>query len=290
MLPALAEQPLVCVTAIASRSTERARELSGRFGAAPVTGYARLLERADVEAVYVALPTALHAEWTLRALDAGKHVLCEKPFATDPVDARTAAALAEKRGLLLMEAFMFLHHGQHAAVRRMLDDGAIGDLRVFTAEFAIPALADGRPAAFLPDVAAHPIRAARLFLGSPLSVDGAHEFGALLSTPDGRIAHLTYGVDHAYLNRYRLWGARGSLTLDRVFSTTDDHPPRLTIEREGRTEVVELEPDAQFRNMAGAFAGAIRSGHGFAEHARDLLAQAELTERINRAAVRSTQL
>ncbi|MFD1277037.1 Gfo/Idh/MocA family protein [Streptomyces kaempferi] len=123
MLPSMARQPLVEVSAVASRSLDRARAFTDRFGGTPVAGYARLLERADVDAVYVPLPPELHAQWTLRALEAGKHVLCEKPFALRQADADKAVALARERGLLLMESFMFLHHSQHAHVRRSWTTG-----------------------------------------------------------------------------------------------------------------------------------------------------------------------
>ncbi|TXS05314.1 gfo/Idh/MocA family oxidoreductase [Streptomyces sp. col6] len=300
-LPSLERQPLVEVTAVASRRIERAREFSERFGGAAVEGYERLLERDDVDAVYIPLPPALHAEWTLRALAAGKHVWCEKPFATDLAEAEKAVAAARERGLLLMENFMFLHHSQHARVRELVADGLIGEVQLFASEFGIPLqpAADGsgglRRASTLPEVAAYPLRAAQLFLGPGLRVAGAQvrpasahgpspAGSALLESPDGIAAQLSYGVEHAYRSGYELWGSRGRVRLERAFSTPDEYTPVLKVERDGRAEEIALAPDQHFTNTAGVFARTVLQDQDFAPHAEAVLAHARLVEEVQRAA------
>ncbi|MER7675920.1 Gfo/Idh/MocA family oxidoreductase [Streptomyces sp. NPDC096934] len=299
MLPSMARQPLVEVTAVASRTPARARAFTDRFGGTPVTGYARLLEREDVDAVYLPLPPELHAQWTLRALAAGKHVLCEKPFALRYADADKAVCLARERGLLLMESFMFLHHSQHARVRRLLDDGLIGELQLFGSEFGIPLRreSDGthRRASTLPEVAAYPLRAARLFLGPGLRVAGAHvraagphgpapAGGALLTAPSGAAAQLAYGVEHAYRSGYDLWGSQGRLRLERAFSTPDEHVPVLHVERGSAVEEIRLAPDAHFTNIAGVFARAVLDGEDFTPHTEAVLDHARLVDEVEQAA------
>ncbi|GGJ51482.1 Gfo/Idh/MocA family protein [Streptomyces brasiliensis] len=301
-LPSWRHQPLVEVSAVASRTLERARRFTDRFGGAPVEGYEELLARDDVDAVYVPLPPELHVEWTLRALAAGKHVLCEKPFATSLADAQKAVALARERGLLLMEGFMFLHHSQHARVRRLVADGLIGEVQLFFAEFGIPLRPAPQPggaparASTLPEVAAYPLRAAQLFLGPGLRVAGAQERpagahgpspagSALLVAPDGRAAQLAYGVEHAYLSGYGLWGSEGRLRLERAFSTPDDLTPVLRVERGGEVSEIALDRDRHFTNMAGVFARAALHGEDFAPHTEAILEHARLVDEVDRAAL-----
>jgi len=119
--------PSVSVTAVATRDPGRAQAFGLQYGIPAAYGsYEELLAAPDVDAVYIPLPNSLHAPWTLRAIDAGKHVLCEKPFASNAAEALTVAAVAERSGLVVMEA---MHYRYHPLVRRMaalLADGAIG--------------------------------------------------------------------------------------------------------------------------------------------------------------------
>ncbi|MFD7028992.1 Gfo/Idh/MocA family protein [Streptomyces sp. NPDC059917] len=291
MLPSMLRQPLVEITAIASRTIEKARYFTDRFGGAPLAGYEKVLDRSDVDAVYIPLPPEMHVEWTLRALAAGKHVLCEKPFATSLPDAEKAVAAARERGLLLMESFMFLHHSQHARVRELVADGVIGEVQLFTSEFGIPLRPGGVRASTLPEVAAYPVRAAQLFLGPDLRVAGAQvrpdsAYGpqpagsALLTSPSGAAAHLAYGVEHSYLSGYGLWGSEGRLRLERAFSTPDDFTPLLRVERATGTEEIPLAPDHHFTNIAGTFAKAVLHTEDFTPHTESILTHARLMEAI----------
>ncbi|MET9697426.1 Gfo/Idh/MocA family oxidoreductase [Streptomyces sp. NPDC006529] len=291
MLPSMQRQPLVEVTAIASRTIEKARHFTDRFGGVPLAGYEKVLERPDVDAVYIPLPPEMHVEWTLRALAAGKHVLCEKPFATSLPDAEKAVAAARGSGLLLMESFMFLHHSQHARVRELVADGLIGEVQLFTSEFGIPLRPGGLRASTLPEVAAYPVRAAQLFLGPDLRVAGAQvrpdsAYGpqpagsALLTSPSGAAAHLAYGVEHAYLSGYGLWGSEGRLRLERAFSTPDDFTPVLRVDRADGTREIPLSPDHHFTNIAGTFATAVLDAEDFTPHAEAILTHARLMETI----------
>ncbi|MEV0219868.1 Gfo/Idh/MocA family oxidoreductase [Streptomyces sp. NPDC050704] len=296
MLPALTGQPLVDLVAIASRSLARAGEFAGRFGCEAVEGYERLLARPDIDAVYVPLPTALHAEWATRALAAGKHVLCEKPCTTGLREATDVVAAARDHGRLVMESYMFLHHAQHERVRELVRDGAIGQLREVTAVFGIPAPPrqtpeDGYVLSSLLETGGYPVRAARLFAGDDLEVVGAtstfdpatgQDLGgsALLRAPSGVCARLGFGWDRFYRSAYELWGSAGRLTLDRAFTTPDTHAPVLRLEGQDGVREFTLAPDRPFVNIAGAFARTVLSGTGFDRHADDILRQAALVDRI----------
>jgi NDP-hexose-3-ketoreductase len=306
VLPAIARVPEAELVAIASRDADRAAQTARRFGCRPVHGYAGLLELDDVDAVYLPLPAALHAEWVRAALSAGKHVLAEKPLTTEPARTAELLELARARDLVLMENVMFVHHAQHAVVARLLRDGAIGPLRAMQATFTIPALPDGdiRHQAELGggalwDVGLYPVRAALHFLGPDLIVAGAvlsHGSGrrvdtsgaALLVTPEGLTATLLFGFEHAYRCRYELVGADGRITVDRAFTPPADHRPVVAIERPAGREEIRLEPDDQAANTVGAFVAAVRAGAlaGGRAPADDSLRQAWLLHELHRRAVR----
>ncbi|MFG2044490.1 Gfo/Idh/MocA family protein [Dactylosporangium sp. NPDC048998] len=298
MLPALLADPEVRLVAVASRDAAKARTFTDRFGGEPVGGYDALLERTDVDAVYLPLPAVLHAEWIRRALLAGKHVLAEKPLTTDHASAAALVELARERGLLLFENAMFLRHSQHEAVRGMVAGGAIGELRQFASAFTIPPKpptdiryqADVGGGALL-DVGFYPIRAAAHFLGPDLAVTGAvlrvdpmHRVvvsgSILLHTPDGVAAHLTFGMEHSYRASYELTGSTGRLSLDRVFTPPADFQPVVHVERQDHREELVLPADDQFANVVRLFAGALTAGTGLDAHAADSLCQAQLMDAV----------
>lgn len=304
MLPAFAACPGIEIAAVASRDTAKARQVAERFGCRPVGGYGELLALDDVEAVYVPLPAALHAEWTEAALHSGRHVLAEKPLTTDHRRTGELLELAAARGLVLMENVMFVHHHRHQAVRELLADGAIGELRAFQAAFTIPPLPDGDirydpdlGGGALSDVGVYPLRAALHFLGRELDAVGARlvrgagravetSGAALLSTPGGVTAQITFGMEHAYRSSYELWGSEGSITVDRAFTPPADHVPVIGLQRDGKAEEIRLEPHDQVAATVAAFAAAVRAGTP--PDTADTLRQAELLDALRRSAPRET--
>jgi dTDP-3,4-didehydro-2,6-dideoxy-alpha-D-glucose 3-reductase len=297
-LPAMTAEPLMAVTAIASRQENRAKRFTERFGGDPVEGYDALLERDDVEAVYVPLPAMLHADWIERALRAGKHVLAEKPLTTDRKQAERLFQLAEEQRLLLMESFMFLYHHQHRRVADMLAEGVIGDVRSFAASFTIPPKPQGDiryqadvGGGALLDIGVYPIRAAGLFLGPGLEVAGAvfrHERSrdvvvggnALLTSQEGVTAQLTFGMEHSYTNSYEFRGSTGRLWLNRVFTPPSTYQPVVNIERQDHSEQIVLPADDQFAGIVRAFARAVLDGDRPRQWTEDSLSQASLVDAV----------
>ncbi|WP_331723717.1 MULTISPECIES: Gfo/Idh/MocA family oxidoreductase [unclassified Streptomyces] len=303
MLPAMAASADVELIAVASRDAHKANETARRFGCAAVHGYDALLARDDVDAVYVPLPAALHDVWVEAALRAGKHVLAEKPLTTSQVRTAELLRLASARGLALVENVLFVHHGQHAAVRALVRDGAIGQTRSLQASFAVPARPehDIRYRAALGggalwDVGVYPVRAALYLLGSPLTVAGAvlmsdpgrevdTSGAALLRSEAGAVAHLTFGIGHAYHSGYELRGSEGRITVDRAFTPPADHRPVLRLERGTRTEEIALAPEDQVAAAVSAFARAVREGGAPSDD--PVLDQASLLDAIRRTATGS---
>ncbi|MEY9835579.1 Gfo/Idh/MocA family protein [Streptacidiphilus sp. EB103A] len=304
-IPALVADPSVRLVAVASRSREKAEAVAQRFGAEPVTGYAELLDRVDIDAVYIPLPPALHPEWVAKALAAGKHVLAEKPLATSHAEAAELVAAAEAGNRLLLENFAFLHHGQHATVQRLIDEGAVGEPRSLTAEFGFPPLPSGdiryQPSlggGALLDAGVYTLRAASLFLGPDVRVEGAAlrmdpttgvDIGgaALVSTPDGRTGQLSFGFDRSYRCAYTIWGSEGTITLERAFSTPATHRPVLRLQRQDHVEERTLPAEHQFAAQVAHFARSILEHQDPTPAGQDILRQAALVDAVRSRGARA---
>lgn len=281
VLPALANVPSVHLVAVASRSAGKAAELAGRFGCAAVTGYEELLAREDVDAVYVPLPPALHAEWVGAALRQGKHVLAEKPLTPDPVETAALLDLASSARRVLMENVMFPHHSRHKRVWEMVANGAIGTPLTFTGSFTIPPRPHGdiRNSAALGggallDAAVYPLVAAQLALGE-LEVRSAvlqhdQELGvdvagaALLRGPANVTAQVVFGMRHSYTSEYRILGDLGRITVGNAYHPRADAPTEIGLHpQSGPAETIAVPADDQCANTLRAFAQAVL--HGRAE-------------------------
>jgi D-xylose 1-dehydrogenase (NADP+, D-xylono-1,5-lactone-forming) len=188
LLAAASETAAADVIAVGSRDEERARAYAREHGLERAYGsYEALLADADIEAVYISLPNRLHAEWTLRALDAGKHVLVEKPFSRHPSAVEEAFDRAEAAGLVLSEGFMWRHHPQTRRLTELVGANEVGQVRVVRTAFAFelaaergsgdtrfdPALEGGA----LMDVGCYCISALRLVAGEPERARGEQVVG-----------------------------------------------------------------------------------------------------------------
>ena len=303
MLPAVAALPeQYKLVAVASRTRAKAEALARPYGAEALEGYEALLERADVDVVYMPLPTALNAEWIPRALAAGKHVLAEKSLAPDAATAQAAVAQAREAGLVLMEDFMFVYHRQQRRVAELLAEGAIGELRLMRATFCFPpldpnnfrydpALAGGA----LMDAGGYVVRAAQLYLDAHIHVTGAHLHCSLPGKADTRgtatltdnrvVAQVAFGFEHFYQGGYELLGTAGKLSLERAFTLPPGQPARLVLEQPGRRTEELLPPDNHFVGILTALHHAVVSGER-EEHYRAVARQAVLLAHIRQLAAR----
>lgn len=278
VLPAIARSNQIELVAVASRDAEKAEATARPYGCRPVHGYRRLLDDPAVEAVYLPLPCALHADWVEASLLAGKHVLAEKPLTPEPE--RTAALfdLAQERGLALMENIMFLHHPLHATVSDLVAQGFIGEPRSFRAEFTVPrrpagdiryqsALGGGA----LLDTGVYPLRAAIQLVGAELTTVAATLVrgpgfevdtggAAILRTPAGVTIQLAFGLDHGYRSAYELAGTHGRISVDQAFTPPADHEPVLRLEQRSGTEERRSPAHDQVAATLAAFARAAAAG------------------------------
>ena len=200
LIPGLKGSPDSELIAVASRTEERAAAYAREWAIARAHGsYEALLADPEIEAIYISLPNGQHVDWSIRALKAGKHVLCEKPLARLPQDVERAFDEAERADRLLMEAFMWRHHPQSKRLRELVDGGAIGELRLVRASFSFPlgdpddirldpALGGGA----LMDVGCYCVSGARLLAGEPDAVSAQQ-----VTTADGVDVRLAATLRHA---------------------------------------------------------------------------------------------
>lgn len=275
-LPAFRACPATEPVAVASRFADKAGALAAESGCRPVVGYEELLAAPDVDAVYVPVPTGLHAEWCAKALAAGKHVLVEKPMTASAAEAHALADLALERGLVLMENRMFARHPQHTVVRELIDAGEIGEPKMVSASMLIPARRPGdiryRPdlgGGALLDVGYYPMHAAMMLLGPELEVAGAiidrdevHGVdvggSVLLRAGSGIAAQLTFGFNHFYRASYQVWGCAGTVTAQRAFTPPSTLSAALHVEDADGARQIVTRPFDQFRAVAADFARAVR--------------------------------
>ncbi len=262
------------VLAVASRDLARARDYAAANGIERAYGaYQELLEDPDLDAVYVSLPNDMHVEWSIRALEAGKHVLCEKPLTTDPAEAERAFDAAERAGRILMEAFMWRHHPLVARARELVDGGAIGGLRLIRAAFGFPAdpagdarLLTGPEGGSLLDVGCYCVHASRFFAGEPVRVSAAQvvndagmdvRFAATLVHPGDVLSVFDSALDLPVREELELVGDAGHLVLHDPWHAI---APAIELRRDGSSERVDVEPADSYRleleNVAAAIAGA----------------------------------
>jgi D-xylose 1-dehydrogenase (NADP+, D-xylono-1,5-lactone-forming) len=299
ILAAAAESERVEVVAVGSRDGSRAEAYAREHGIPRSHGsYEALLENAEVDAVYVSLPNGMHHEWTMQALEAGKHVLCEKPYTRHPAEVDTAFDRAEAAGLIVMEAFMYRHHPQTREVARLVREGAIGRLRSVVATFSFP-LRDlsnvrARPdldGGALMDVGCYCVSGSRLVAGEPLSAIAEQVTGATgidmglygtLRFADDVVAQLEASFAAPERQRLEVVGEEGVLVVEAPWRV--DWGGDLTLVRGGETTVVDVPEANSYRleleNLADAIAGVAPPLLGRA----DALAQARTIEGLYRAA------
>jgi xylose dehydrogenase (NAD/NADP) len=287
------------VVAVASRDAAKAEAYARTHGIPVAYGsYDALLADPDVEAVYVSLPNALHVEWTIRALEAGKHVLCEKPMSRDPARVEAVFDVAERHGLVCMEALMWRHHPQTLRLAALVAEGAIGELRLVRAAFRHPlydqpqhvrtrADLDGGS---LMDLGCYCVSALRLLAGEPTSVSAFRVLGATgvderlaatLAFPAGVLGLFDSGFDLVARSELEALGAHGSI---RAEDPWEGRAPRLTLQRGEHVEVIEFEPVDHYRLELEDLDRAIR-GEGEALLGRaDALGQARTIAALVRAA------
>jgi xylose dehydrogenase (NAD/NADP) len=289
------------VIAVASRDAARggayAREhrIGRSYGS-----YDALLEDGDVEAVYISLPNGMHVEWTMRALEAGKHVLCEKPLSRHSAPVEQAFAYAETEGLVLCEGFMWRHHPQAAQLAKLIADGVVGPLRLVRVAFSFPLAIERGPedARFsaeldggaMMDLGCYCVNAIRFLAGEPESVSAKQVIGptGVDVVFAGTLRHAGDVVSHFDCSfvvprraELEVLGEEGSLFVTTPFVITS---PGIELRRGGEVEQVTVPSADSYRLELENVSDAIRGEAALLLGREDAVGQARTIEALYGAA------
>ncbi|MDQ2696337.1 MAG: Gfo/Idh/MocA family oxidoreductase [Pseudomonadota bacterium] len=276
VIPAMQRGGYCAVTAIASQSLERARAAAAQLQIPKAYGaYEQLLDDPDIDAVYIPLPNHLHVPWSIKALAAGKHVLCEKPIALTAVEAQELLDAARRQPRLkVMEAFMYRHHPQWRLARRLVAEGGIGELRTVQSFFAYYNVDPGNVrnqadigGGGLMDIGCYCISLARfLFDAEPLRVCGIIDYDPRFNTD--RLASgildfaagtstFTCATQLAPYQRVNICGSAGRVDIAIPFNAPPDRPCLITHQQGDETREIALEVCNQYTLQGDLFARAI---------------------------------
>lgn len=265
VIPAILKASNSELYAIASRSTDKLKECQERFGCSKVyDNYDKLLDDAEVQAVYIPLPNALHKEWTIKAARKGKHVLCEKPIALNTAECMEMIEECEKNNVKLMEAFMYRYTDRTKKVKELLSSGVIGEVKRINSSFSFfldrentikvdPTLGGGS----LYDVGCYPINFIGMIMGStPVSMSAQYElengidvtFSAVLKYENGVICNIQSAFNSFFTNYTEIIGTKGIIQIPDTFQGSAGNITVITAEgkkdvpvRESERYVLEVE-------------------------------------------------
>jgi predicted dehydrogenase len=298
VIPGAQESSKVDLVGVASRDRVRAEEYARQWDIPRAYGsYEELLEDPEIEAVYISLPNTMHPEWSIRSLEAGKHVLCEKPFSRHPDEIEAAFDAADRAGRLLSEAFMYRHNPQTKRLKQLVDDGAIGELRFVRTAFSYGLydaqnirLSTELEGGALMDVGCYCVSGARLVAGEPESVFGQAFVGETgtdwvftgqLRFPGDVLGIFDCGTALIDRDELEVAGSEGTLFVDDPWHCKN---PVIEVRRADGVERIGLDPVDSYRLELEDLSDAIR-GEGEPLLGRaDAVAQGRILEALHRSA------
>jgi D-xylose 1-dehydrogenase (NADP+, D-xylono-1,5-lactone-forming) len=298
VIPGATESTKVELVAVASRTQERADAYATEWGIPRAYGsYEALLADPEIEAVYISLPNTLHTEWSVKAVEAGKHVLCEKPFTRHPEQVTEAWDAADRAARLLSEAFMYRHNPQTAQVKELVDGGAIGELRLIRSIFSYSLydadnirLRTDVEGGSLMDVGCYNVSWSRLIAGEPERVWGEAWYGpsgtdwvftGTMRFPNDVLASFDCGTAMTNRDEVEIVGSEGSLFLDDPYHCLN---PAIEVRRSTTVDVIELEREDSYRLELENVSDAIHGEAPLLLGRDDAMGQARALEALHRSA------
>ncbi|MGO4547807.1 Gfo/Idh/MocA family protein [Paenibacillus sp. 2TAB23] len=293
VIPGLHLSELSEVSAIASRDEENAKRTAEELNIPTAYGsYEALLADDAIDVIYIPLPNHLHREWAIRAAEAGKHILCEKPLALTEKEAAEMAEAAAKAGVLLSEAFMYRYHPRYAMIKNIIDEGQIGEVRGIRSAFTFNNAGHKENVRYrkewgggsLYDVGCYPINAARLLLGKEpeavtvqamfseqhdhvdMMASGLIEFGGSVS--------LTFdcGMWAAFRNPLEVLGDEGVIEVPSAFVTGEPGSGNFFVSAKGERKEIVVPHVNAYTEQADQMANAINGEQTILYGAEDALA------------------
>jgi xylose dehydrogenase (NAD/NADP) len=298
VMPGAKASPKVDLIAVASRDQGRADAYAREWEIERAYGsYEALLADPDVDAVYISLPNTLHCEWSIKSVEAGKHVLCEKPLTRHPEEASAAFDAADQAGRILSEAFMYRHNPQTKRLRALVDEGAIGEPRLIRSVFSYSLydvenirLRTEVEGGALMDVGCYCVSGSRLIGGEPVSVHGQAWYGETgtdwvftgsLRFPGDVLATFDCGTALPNRDELEVIGSEASLFLDDPWHCIE---PVLELRRNGKLERIKVERTDSYRLELENVSDVIRGEAELLLGRDDALGQARALEALHRSA------
>jgi predicted dehydrogenase len=295
VIPGAHASDQVDLVAVASRDRARAEAYAREWEIPRAYGtYEELLDDPEIEAVYISLPNTMHVEWSIKAMEAGKHVLCEKPFTRDPAEVEAAFDVSEKTGRLLTEAFMYRHNPQTKKLVELVQSGAIGELRLVRSAFSYSLydetnirLRTDVDGGALMDVGCYCVSGSRLLAGEPSAVHGDAWIGpsgtdwvstGLMHFPGDVLATFDCGTALPNRDELEAVGSEGSIFLDDPWHCTK---PVLELRRGEDVERIELPYEDSYRLEMENLSDAIRGEAELLLGRDDALGQARVLEALH---------
>jgi len=276
LIPPLRASQRNVLTTVASRDPSKAEAYAREWNIPRALGsYEALLADPDVDVIYNPLPNSLHAEWTIKALRAGKHVLCEKPLTTKTTEVDAVIQVAQETGRVVAEAFMYRHHAQTLKVKELVDSGVLGKLRLIRGAFTFnltrsgdvrlnPALDGGS----IWDVGCYPISYARTMVGAePVEVFGWQTIGTArvdemftgqMRFAEGVFAQFDCGFRAPYRAEMELVGSEASLRVPNPFKPGKNE--KIYLNRGGEIEAIRIKGQELYLGEVEDMADAVLLG------------------------------
>jgi predicted dehydrogenase len=295
------------IVAVGSRDDARARAYADENGIPRAHGsYEDLLADPEVDAIYIPLPNSMHVPWSVRALEAGKHVLCEKPLSRHPAQVDEAFDAADRAGRVLMEAFMWRFHPQTEELVRLVRSGAIGDVRLVRTAFGFGSLHPdnvrlqrGLEGGALMDVGCYCVSALRLLCGEPLRVSGEQveggdgvdiRFAGVMRFEGDVLGSFDCGMDVFRRNSIEVVGSTGEIHVPSPWQTPLG--AEILVRREGSDQVERIVPEAvdPYARELDEVDAAVAEGRPPRLDREESLGQARTIDALYRAALDGTAI
>lgn len=290
VIPGIQQSETGEVLAIASRGIEKAKETAEQLNIPKAYGsYEELLADPEIEAVYIPLPNHLHKEWAIRAAEAGKHVLCEKPLAINATEAEVMVEACQKAGVVFAEAFMYRYHPRYDLIRDIIQSGEIGEIRGIHGTFTFNNAKDSKNVRYkkewgggsLYDVGVYPISAARMILNQEPQAATVHAFfseqhedvdmmaSGILEFENGVALTFDCGMWAAFRNELEIVGTEGRIEVPSAFVVHQNEQDHVLVYTNDGKREIEVPYLNQYALQADALGRCIRNGNALPYPATD---------------------
>ena len=278
------------------RERLKAQSFIDAYGGCLYNSYQSIIESAEIDAVYIPLPPALHYRWAKLALECGKHVFVEKPSTTSLADTETLVKIASEKALALHENYMFIFHDQLRTIDEIVKSGEIGDVRLYRISFGFPRRTQNDfrynkklGGGALLDAGGYTMKYADYLLGETAKIVASQVnyisgfevemFGsATMVNDEGLTAQLAFGMDNDYKCEIEIWGSQGTLISNRILTAPAGLTPTYTIKKNQIIETRNLPSDDAFLKSIQRFSDCVMKKEVRLENYQAILRQEKLVE------------